>query len=105
MAISTFIAKTSAVEQLKIVVANSTLDSSYPTGGYAVVPSDFGLRGIFAVVAGSPPLGGFVATYDAVAGKVKLFQSTTGAPAALVEVANATNVATSIVPLVVFGFA
>lgn len=104
MAISVAIKRTSHIENNKVVTASITLDSSYPTGGEVVVPSDFGLQGIDHMIVGSPPLGGFLATYDPIAGKIKLWQSTTGAPALLVEVADTTSAATAVVPVLVFGF-
>src|SRR5882757_2985576 len=100
MTIAVAIKRTSHIENSKVVVANVTLDASYTTGGYAVVPSDLGLQGIDHLIVGNPPLGGVVATWDAVAGKIKMFWSTTGAPIALVEVTAAQSLATSVVPVV-----
>lgn len=104
MAIAVVVKKTNNVQNSKIVLADVTLDSSYPSGGESLVPSDFGLLGINHVIVGSPPLGGFLAAYDPIALKLKLFQSTTGTPALLVEVANTTSAATAVVPVCVFGF-
>lgn len=104
MTIAVAVKKTVNVNTNKIVLADVTLDNSYPTGGEAVVASDFGLAGINHVICGSPPLGGFVATYDPIAGKIKLWQSTTGAPALLVEVADTTSAATAVVPMTVYGY-
>jgi hypothetical protein len=73
-----------------------TLTSSYPTGGEALVASDVGLHKITSAL----PEGAFVKTdrtdgvlvhYSIAAGKLTAYQSTTGAPVKLVEVANATD--------------
>lgn len=104
MTIAVSIIKSSAVENSKFVSANVTLDSSYPTGGEVVAASDFGLTGIHQIICGNPPLGGFAASYDPINRKIKLFQSTTGAPALLVEVADTTSAATAVVPVLVIGY-
>jgi hypothetical protein len=105
MAATFAIGKSSSVENLKVVVATITMDNSYLTGGELVAASDFGLRGIFTVICGAPPQGGWLPAYNPVAGTIKLFQSTTGAPAALVEVASTTDVSTAVIPVIVLGFA
>jgi hypothetical protein len=74
-----------------------TGDSSYATGGYAVTPASFGMNSITGIV----PLGvvaGNVAQYDATNAKIRFIVAATGA-----EVANTTNVATSILPVIVYG--
>lgn len=67
-----------------------TFDSSYPTGGEAFTPADFGLSRLdFLYVSGAT---GYVATWDGStsAPKVLLYRQT-AATGALVEVPNATN--------------
>lgn len=74
-------------------VGTITFDSSYPTGGEAFVPAEFGLDRLdFLFVSGA---NGYVAAWDgsASAPKVLLYRQT-AATGALAEVPNATNVAT-----------
>lgn len=105
MAVSVAVKKTIALTQCKIVLADITMDSTYPAGGEIVVPSDFGLDQVHHIVVGSPPLGGVVATWNGVGvSKIKLWESTTGTPALLVEVGVAhADVATAVVPVAVYG--
>lgn len=104
MTIAVRVQKTSHLENSKVVLAEITMDNSYPTGGEAVVPSDFGLSGIDAMICGLPPVGGFVPSYLASTGKVKLFASTTGTPSALVEFTNTGDASAAVIPVVVWGY-
>lgn len=73
-----------------------TFDSSYPTGGEAFVPAEFGLNRLdFLMVSGA---NGYVATWDGStsAPKVLLFRQT-AATGALVEVPAATNLSSPVV--------
>lgn len=103
MAATVAVKRTYAASNGKIVTGTVTMDSSYLTGGELVTPADFGLNGIDHVIVGNPPLGGFVASYAAATGAIKLWYSTTGAPNILVEVTSGVSAATAVVPVVVFG--
>lgn len=104
MTIAIAVKKTINLQNSKVVLCDVTMDSSYPTGGEALAPSDFGLLGINHVIVGAPPLGGFLPAYDPTNLKLKLFVSTTGTPSLLIEHANATSASTAVIPCVVFGF-
>lgn len=86
-----------------VILADVTLDSSYLTGGELVVPSDFGLTRIDHLLCESPPVGGVVASYVPSTGGIKVWNSTTGAPAVLVETASGVDLSLAVVPVVVFG--
>jgi hypothetical protein len=78
----------------RVVVANVDFDSSYPTGGEALAPSDFKLTKFDFVVA--EPKSGYVFNFDYANNKLKVFQgdNDNAADAPLVEVANTTNLST-----------
>lgn len=88
-----------------------TLDTSYPTGGYAISARSVGLTTIFgarvigsALVAGTAKTTNFLAEYDYKLGKLQLFQDLAVAAAApFGEVANATNVSTRVLRMVFVG--
>lgn len=81
-----------------------TLDTSYPTGGYAIDAKSVGLLNIFgaevigsALVAGTAKTTDFLPAWDFKTSKFQLFQNLAVAAAApLGEVAAATNVATRV---------
>ena len=81
------------------VVADVTGDASYATGGYALQPSDLGLRDIDWLTARPMGGGGRYAEYDygQPTGKLKLF---TGFGA---EVANAANESATVVRVIAIG--
>jgi hypothetical protein len=84
----------------RFVVANLALDSSYPTGGEALTPTDLGLSRIYWLSA--EPTGGYTFQYDNANQKLKAFR--TGAinlPGE--EVPNATSLA-AITAVRVFAF-
>jgi hypothetical protein len=65
-------------------------DASYPTGGEALTPNDFGLSKIEMMII--EPNGGYVFEYDATNSKIKAFwvdTTTDGAP--LAEVVDTTD--------------
>lgn len=105
MAISVLVKRTDNFNTGIMVLADVTLDSSYPTGGYAVTPAQLGLSQIDLVIAGNPDVGGIASSFVTVAAanKLKMWQTTTGANQILVEVANAQDVSTSIVPIMAWG--
>lgn len=104
MAATITIVKTHNTNKAKVVLANVTMDSSYLTGGELVTPADFGLSGIYGAIVGNPPLGGVIATFDPITNAIPLWQSTTATPGVLTQVASTQNVATAVVPIVVFGY-
>ena len=85
-----------------------TFDTSYPTGGYAVTPSTFGLRKITHIDPGGITTGGYGVSWDKTNSKLKLFRTKDpaaagGADIVMQEVANATNVATEVANCKVIG--
>jgi hypothetical protein len=95
-----------------------TGDTSYPTGGYpfgitqlqAALQAGMTIQYILVMSpvalisdsSGTPATTGYIASMDYINGKVQLFQSTTGAPEAMLEVASTTNVSAAVVRLLVF---
>lgn len=80
----------------KVRYRTVTFDSSYPTDGEAIAASDFGLKKIEVLeVCGlamkTDESDAVAVSHDPTAGTLVAFQSTTGAPAKLVEVANTTD--------------
>jgi hypothetical protein len=97
MAATIAVTRTAVPGDLKAMEATITGDSSYATGGYAVTAANFNLNAITGIVC----LGNNTArhaVYDPTAGKVLFIVTATGA-----EVANTTNVATTAIPVVVYG--
>lgn len=105
MTIAVFVKQTFDTPDGKIVLADVTMDSSYPSpGGEVVTPAQLGLSGINHVVVGSPPLGGFAAGWDPSTNAISLWVSTTGADTPLIELANTESAATAIVPVCALGY-
>jgi hypothetical protein len=104
MGATVVIQKTHNTDKCKIVLAKVTMDSSYLTGGELVTPANFGLSGIYGMICGNPPLGGFIATYDPVTGSIPLWVSTTATPGVLTQLGSTVSAATAVVPVVVFGY-
>lgn len=82
-----------------------TLTSTYATGGFAVTPSTFGLARLDSLTLGmawltTTALG---TAWDSANSKIKLEQSTTGAPSTFLEVANATDVSNYVIDVVAKG--
>lgn len=80
----------------RVVIADLAFSSTYATGGEALAASAFGLSRLDflhvpAITAADGGTSGWVPKYDYTNAKLQQFQSTTGAPAALVEVANSTS--------------
>lgn len=71
------------------------LSGNYATGGYAITAAMIGLGVIDFLDVEDSSLG-FMALWDKTNSKILLYQSTTGAPLPLVEVANATAVSSTI---------
>lgn len=71
--------------------------NDYLTGGVAVTPASVNLAEIYgAVVIGQDSVGaGYLPVWRTDTNKLQLFQSTTGAPNILVELPNATSVAST----------
>lgn len=83
------------VRNRRMVVAQCTFDSSYPTGGEPLVPSDLGLRDIEYLAANTDGSNAFV--WDKTNGKLKAYT------AAGAEVANATNLAAVVIRIFAVG--
>lgn len=78
-----------------------TLDSSYPTNGYALSAAQLGLSKVRAVIVASHPAG-YVLEYDAANSKLKVYRTNvTGAQ--LGEVPAATSLTGIVVHLLVYG--
>lgn len=78
------------------IIALITFDSSYPTGGEAITPAQFGLQAIDFVLLSNN--GGNDFEYDYTNNKVKARVTTTG-----VEVANAVDLSAVSTRAIVFG--
>lgn len=96
MALSVSLVEVFVIGDRKEVIADVTFDSSYPTDGEALVGSQVSLGTELSYVSSgvamkSDESDAVVVAYDAAAGKLVAFQSTTGAPNKLVEVANTTD--------------
>jgi hypothetical protein len=91
-----------AVLGTKLVAAQITFDSSYPTGGEALVASDLGLDEILAVFAEGGP---YVVKYDKANGKLMAYWADydAGADGALIQVANTTDLSAAVVWVLVLG--
>lgn len=75
-----------------------TPDTSYPTGGYALTPAQFGLVSIIAVDANPSQGAGHPVVYNTTTGKLQWF--TSGGT----EVANAVNLSANPAIVEVIGF-
>lgn len=95
-----------SASHLYVACVDVTGDASYPTGGYAVTLSTYLPTGARVLHVAATPKGAvttaFMPAWDGTNNKLQLFASNGAAPAALAEVANATNVATSVTRLIVF---
>lgn len=94
MALTTKILGTEPVGGRMKKLATVTFDNSYTTGGKALLPADFGMKTIAAVMATSQD--GFLFSYDYTNQKLKAY-------AGAAEVTNATNLATLVVRVIVYG--
>ncbi len=79
----------------KARVVTITLDTSYPTNGSALVPSDFGLTELHAVIVN--PVNGWTFSYDFTNQKLLAYST------AATQVTNATNMSTSSTQALVIG--
>lgn len=93
--------------QTKLIVADLTLDAAYPTGGYSLTPSQFGLLEIWALVpiGGTAPAG-IIPHYDFTARKLKLFGGSAASQGAFNELAanSAVVSATTVLRLLAIGY-
>jgi hypothetical protein len=86
----------------KVITANVTLDTSYPTGGSAGVAAGLGLGKVLALV----PLKslGYDYDYDVATDRLKVYQQPAAAAAgASPEAPNTTNLSANVLPVLVFG--
>lgn len=88
----------------RVVVADITFDSSYPTGGEDLIPRDVGLANEIYTVQAEPTSGRLVA-YDRTTRKLKAFDFdyNNAADGPAIEVPNATNLATTSVRALIVG--
>lgn len=92
--------KLTTADGCKIMLADVTFDSSYPTGGETLTAANFSVGAIKALTGGMN--GGYVPEWDATNGKLLAFEA--GADAApLDEVANTTDLSAVVFPVIVFG--
>jgi len=77
-----------------------TCDNSYPAGGYVLTATSFGLKGLYLGAPLNSP-GGFVFSFDTVAGKLWAYK--VGAAGPMVEV-GATDINTKVVRVEVRGW-
>jgi hypothetical protein len=89
--------------KLQEVVADITLDSSYPTGGYLLQPGDVGLSLSIELLA-SHPAGGYAFEYDQPTSKLKVYRIGAALSNPLSEVPAATNLSAVKVRVVAFGY-
>ena len=87
------------------VVVPITLDSSYPTGGYAVTGTSLGLPcGLIDTIdCNTSPDSGYDVRYNYTTGNIQAFATGASSGAALAEVTNATNLSTVTATAVVHG--
>ncbi len=80
-------------------IVDWTMDTSYPTGGYALDPTDFGFKVVYfmAPVGANAAAGAYTFIYIVATGKLAIY-------AAGVEVAAGVNLSTVIVRGLVLGF-
>jgi hypothetical protein len=91
----------------KVKYKTFTFDSSYPTGGESLTPAEVGLSEILFVDIEPDAAGatGYVVQYNYTTKKLLVFvEEAVAAGGALLEVANATNLATLVVRLRISGF-
>jgi hypothetical protein len=89
----------------KYTTGTITFDSSYPTGGEALLPTDVGLSSKVEFISVSPA-GGYIFEYDYSNEKVKAFNPTSDvtAPTVAKEVANSSNLSTVTARYIAFGY-
>lgn len=97
--------------QLRGTVYDITFDSSYPTGGEALVAKDVGLDIILAAVqaggrltTGAAMTTQFLLNYDPVTKKLQLFTSNGAAAALLLEFTNTGDASTRIFRMLFWGY-
>lgn len=106
MALTVTLNKVYSIGDRKEVLATITFDSSYPTGGESLTASDLGLALELDYVSGGLARNGTNAVstvYDYTNSKLMAFQSTTGAPNKLIEVANTSDLSSYAVKVRVVG--
>lgn len=91
----------------KVVFAKVTFDSSYPTGGESLVPSDLGLKSIDFIsdqtAAADAGTTAIVTKYDYTNQKLQAFWGNAGTASVLPEVTGTTDLQTYISRHVVIG--
>lgn len=87
------------IGRFKVVHRKVDVEDTYADGGHALTPQMFGLNYITKVMFPSGPFcssdgdgdSAIVPNWDRLNAKLRFFESTTGAPSKLLEVATATN--------------
>jgi hypothetical protein len=89
----------------RIVVTESTLDSSYVTGGEPVTAAEFGLTKIESLIPTPAGLGGYVPAWDQANSKIVMLygDNNNAADGPLIDVPNATNLAAIKINCLVIG--
>lgn len=87
--------------------ARVTFDASYPTGGLAITAANVGLSTIdtmqITVTTPSAATTSDQVVWNSATGKLMVFASNGAAPAQLVEMANATSLASLVVDVLAYG--
>ena len=95
-----------ALSNAKQIYASIQGDVAYPSGGYAVAPSTFGLTTRIVDILISTTVQsntGYQLFYDGLAGTLR-FLSPQGPNAAAVEIASGTNISAAVLNAVVIGW-
>jgi hypothetical protein len=106
MAVSVSTSRTDTVGRYsKYTTGTITFDSSYPTGGEALLPTAVGLSSKVEFISVSPAAG-YIFEYDYSNNKVKAFYPTSDAtaPCAGEEVENTANLSTVVARYIAFGY-
>lgn len=106
MAVSVSVNRTDTVGRYtKYTTGTITFDSSYPTGGEALLPADVGLSSKVEFITVSNA-SGYTFEYDYANNKVKAYWPTTDstAPNVAKQVTNGTSLSTVVANYVAFGY-
>jgi len=106
MAASASVVSRGAAGELFFRLVDVTLDGSYPTGGYPLVPKEigFGTNGVTSHVDGAmSKSGGWSVGYDHATGKLQVFDGSGAANVAGHEVAAATVLTGVVARLMIWG--
>ena len=102
MAVTVTIKHATVFGNKRIVVADITFDSSYPTSGEPLTATNLGLTNIELMLAA--PDGGYVFEYDHTNHLLKAFWGSATASAVLAEVTNATSMSSIVSRIFAIGY-